>query len=106
MATIAVARIDRARFGLPAAAHQRPDAHGNPDVHGGDEDRERAVDQGAADDQIDFVKAVLEDRDSCGDGERASESQCDGEVGQSYGNPGSASASDRSTTPIALTITA
>ena len=58
-------REDRqSQVGLAATPDQRPDPHRDAHVHGGDEHRERAVHQRAADEHVDVVEAVLHHRQS------------------------------------------
>ena len=58
---------DRQRqVGLAAAADQGPDADHDADVDGCDERRQRAVDEGSTDDDVDVVEVIPEDGDPYG----------------------------------------
>ncbi|HEY7926837.1 MAG TPA: hypothetical protein VIG86_05370 [Candidatus Dormibacteraeota bacterium] len=56
------------QVGPATTTDQGPDADSDADVHRGDEDRQRTVDQGAADHDVDVVQPVLEDRHRGADG--------------------------------------
>ncbi len=101
-------RKDRQRkVRFAAASDQGTNANRNTDVDGGDERGQRSVDQRPADDDVDVVKAVLEDGDSGCPGNRHAEAEGDHDVGEAVEKPEmNAPATCRPTVVVALTITA
>ena len=69
------------QVGLAGSADQRPDPDHDAYVHGRDERRQRPIDEGPANDKVDVVKPVLQDRQRCAGRNRNPESQQDREGG-------------------------